>query len=101
VLSGNLIGAVAFDEALAHAGTGAIPPSTTKPSRKATIPHSLRTAVMERDRYRCQHCGGWEDLSIDHIVPEVVGGPTEFGNLQVLCRPCNSSKGTTTPLPEG
>lgn len=32
-------------------------------------------------------------LTVDHIIPLALGGLTEPGNLQVLCGPCNSSKG--------
>jgi hypothetical protein len=60
------------------------------------IPKKIRAAVMARDGGRCQECGTTEDLTIDHkIVPWSEGGSsTDPQNLQVLCRPCNSSKGT-------
>lgn len=63
--------------------------------QKAEIPHRLRKQVMERDAYRCKHCGDHHDLQIDHVYPESKGGPTTLENLQVLCRPCNSKKGVT------
>jgi len=61
--------------------------------KKKKIPAILRTAVFERDAYRCKHCGGWEKLCADHIIPESKGGPTTFENLQTLCSPCNLRKG--------
>lgn len=65
-----------------------------QPSRKKKrVPATIRTAVYERDQYRCVTCGTWIGLSIDHIIPESRGGPTEIDNLQTLCRPCNSRKG--------
>lgn len=69
------------------------PPVQPLPYKKAPIPPALRRAVFERDGYRCQHCGGWDTLGADHIVPESKGGPTTFDNLQTLCRSCNSRKG--------
>lgn len=57
------------------------------------IPATVRQAVYERDAYRCQHCGGWESLSVDHIHPVSLGGSNDPGNLQTLCRSCNSKKG--------
>lgn len=33
-------------------------------------------------------------LSIDHIHPERHGGTLDEDNLQTLCRPCNSRKGS-------
>lgn len=63
------------------------------PTPKASIPTDLRWAVWERDDFRCRHCGTRRRLSIDHIIPESQGGPTELDNLQTLCMPCNSRKG--------
>lgn len=34
-----------------------------------------------------------EHLSLDHIHPYSLGGEDTLGNLQTLCRPCNSRKG--------
>lgn len=61
--------------------------------RKKRIGNQLRTEVYERDGYACVKCGSRRQLSVDHIVPEIHGGPTEIGNLQTMCRPCNSKKG--------
>jgi hypothetical protein len=63
---------------------------------KTPIPHALRRQVLERDAYRCQHCGGWENLAVDHITPESKGGAATLENLQALCRSCNSKKGVRT-----
>lgn len=61
---------------------------------KKDIKGALRIAVLERDAYRCKHCGTHLNLTIDHIHPEVKGGKTELENLQTLCKSCNSKKGT-------
>lgn len=61
--------------------------------KKAVISQALRTAVFERDAYRCITCSGWNDLTCDHIVPESNGGQTALDNLQTMCRPCNLKKG--------
>ena len=63
---------------------------------KKKINADLRRQVFERDAYRCQHCGGWENLCADHVIPESRGGPATFENLQTLCRSCNSIKGART-----
>lgn len=60
---------------------------------KRPIPQRLRTAVFERDAYRCRRCGSHVGLCADHIIPECRGGPTALDNLQTLCRPCNTAKG--------
>lgn len=62
--------------------------------QKAKISRSLSKRVFERDAYRCVTCGSYLDLTCDHIIPESQGGPTVFENLQTMCRPCNSRKGT-------
>jgi 5-methylcytosine-specific restriction protein A len=41
----------------------------------------------------CTVCRSTEDLTGDHIVPHRAGGRDERGNVQVLCRGCNSRKG--------
>lgn len=47
-----------------------------------------------RDLYtECLRCGTAIDLTIDHVLPLSLGGTNTLGNYQVLCRPCNSSKG--------
>jgi hypothetical protein len=60
------------------------------------IPGDVRALVMERDGHKCRSCGAVEDLTIDHrVVPWSYGGSsTDPDNLQVLCRSCNSRKGT-------
>jgi hypothetical protein len=60
---------------------------------KLAISPRLRSAILERDGRNCRNCGATEDLTIDHIVPERLGGTQDPTNLQVLCRSCNSRKG--------
>ena len=52
----------------------------------------IREQIIRRDGC-CQMCGSDERLSVDHIVPRVLGGNDNPNNLQVLCSSCNSSKG--------
>ena len=44
----------------------------------------------------CCHRLSKRDLEVDHIVPKSKGGSDEYDNLQLLCRPCNSNKGSKT-----
>lgn len=47
---------------------------------------------MEGDGLCCVACGSTEDMTVDHIVPRVLGGNSEVSNLQPMCRSCNSTK---------
>lgn len=40
----------------------------------------------------CLRCGATGILSVDHVVPVSKGGTNDIGNLQPLCKPCNSTK---------
>ena len=61
---------------------------------KQRISEKLRQQVFERDGFCCVECGSKKRLSADHIIPERHGGETEIDNLQTLCKPCNSEKGS-------
>ena len=41
----------------------------------------------------CSNYFGAENLTIDHIQPISKGGDNTIQNIQLLCKPCNSSKG--------
>lgn len=40
----------------------------------------------------CAVCGSNKQITIDHIIPISRGGTHSIGNLQPLCKSCNSSK---------
>jgi hypothetical protein len=44
--------------------------------------------------YQCLCCGRKRRLSADHVVPLYLGGSDDISNIQPLCKPCNSAKGT-------
>lgn len=46
---------------------------------------------------RCFRCGSTDNLQIDHNIPHSHGGKLEAGNLVILCRKCNGSKGNIAP----
>jgi 5-methylcytosine-specific restriction endonuclease McrA len=52
--------------------------------------------LCERYGGRCLCCGGKLDLVADHVVPLSKGGMHSIGNIQPLCRACNSRKHTLT-----
>lgn len=60
--------------------------------------HRIRPLIFARDGYICRHCGATQPpLQIDHIIPLAWGGANDPSNLQVLCKPCNTTKGDRWP----
>ena len=63
---------------------------------RASIPLSLRFAVLMRDGFTCQYCGGTPQegyvLHADHRIPVAHGGETTEDNLVTSCSLCNLGK---------
>jgi len=70
-----------------------IRPPIPEPTVRIPVPDGLRFFVFRRDGYRCQECGSTDDLTLDHIYPQILGGAHTEDNLRALCRSCNSRKG--------
>lgn len=56
--------------------------------------HVLFAIVEKRDGRFCRNCKTTHGLSVDHIVALVNGGTNDPDNLQILCKSCNSRKGS-------
>ena len=55
----------------------------------------LRYEVLRRDNHTCRYCGASAPdvkLTVDHVVPQALGGSDEPANLVTACDPCNSGK---------
>jgi hypothetical protein len=63
--------------------------------RRQAIPVEMRRAVFSRDAGMCAECGSNFDIQYDHVIPVALGGATTVENMQILCAPCNQSKGAT------
>jgi hypothetical protein len=62
------------------------------------ISRSLRQRLVTEFRNQCAYCHTLTSITgarpvIDHIIPEVAGGLTAWGNLCVACHSCNEFKG--------
>ena len=59
-----------------------------------------RANIYQRDKYICQYCGikyTAEDLTFDHVIPQVQGGEATWENIVTACLSCNNKKGGRTP----
>jgi 5-methylcytosine-specific restriction endonuclease McrA len=61
-----------------------------KPNR-ATVPPSVRAAVLARDRHRCAApgCRSTHFLEVHHVTPRSAGGSNRAENLVTLCSRCH------------
>ena len=64
---------------------------------KSRIPDSIRAAIVAQFDSRCAYCQTQQHISgirltIDHIVPEALGGTTEKQKLCLACWDCNLYK---------
>lgn len=60
----------------------------------------LRFEVLRRDNHTCRYCGRSAPevrLTVDHVVPETLGGSDKPENLAAACSDCNSGKSATPP----
>lgn len=53
-------------------------------------------ALCNKYGNKCLCCSKKRKLTPDHVVPVSKGGSSNISNIQPLCGPCNSSKGTKT-----
>ena len=61
-----------------------------------SVINELRT--LQKNSCAICRCTFSELIEIDHILPIALGGTNERGNLQLLCRFCNRSKGAKHPV---
>lgn len=71
-------------------GSGYQPRIARPKLHRPAIPKHIRQIVLSAGR--CKLCGATASLAVDHIYPYSRGGTHEIGNLQCLCKSCNSKK---------
>ncbi len=49
----------------------------------------VRQQILQRDGWRCQHCGRPDQLQIHHLVRRSQMGPDTEDNLMTVCGDCH------------
>lgn len=53
-----------------------------------------KDSIKEKWKHKCAYCGeNSEELSLDHIIPQMKGGNDHITNVLCACVKCNRSKG--------
>jgi 5-methylcytosine-specific restriction endonuclease McrA len=58
--------------------------------------HIQKELVYLRDMFVCQYCAKQfprRRLTLDHVIPRVLGGRTRWDNVATSCSACNSNRG--------
>jgi len=67
---------------------------------KPCVSRFRKRILFNRDEWSCQYCSkklGWNNITVDHIVPKCRGGKTTWKNCVVCCKHCNKVKGAYLP----
>lgn len=68
------------------------------------VPRPDKEVLFRRDKHLCAYCGSQfkeDDLTRDHIIPQVAGGQDTWMNLVTACKSCNHHKADRTPKRAG
>jgi hypothetical protein len=58
----------------------------------------VRFEVLRRDKHTCRYCRSTSgQLTIDHVIPQSLGGTDDPSNLVAACRDCNAGKTSSSP----
>lgn len=62
------------------------------------ISKRLRFEILRRDGHRCYYCHTDElPLTVDHVIPQALGGSDDPTNLAAACGDCNGGKASIVP----
>lgn len=57
--------------------------------------------LLIRDNFKCAYCLtdlNLDNATIDHVIPQALGGETSFSNCVIACRSCNHEKACELPV---
>ena len=63
--------------------------------KKRTLIRYSKMNVFLRDSFKCQYCGvdvNKRTATLDHVLPQSLGGKSTWGNSTTACAHCNSTK---------
>jgi len=68
---------------------------------KKRVSAQQKLMITQRARGCCEYCFSQikfsnQSFSVEHIIPESLGGPTTLDNLALACQSCNNHKYTKT-----
>ncbi|HJB25856.1 MAG TPA: HNH endonuclease [Firmicutes bacterium] len=61
---------------------------------------TVKRYIFLREQGRCYYCGkrlNMKNATLDHYLPRSAGGPGQFYNLVLCCKPCNFYKQAEYP----
>lgn len=64
------------------------------------VSRRLRFEILRRDDHTCRYCGASAPdvkLTVDHVMPEALGGSDDPSNLVTACEACNGGKSSIAP----
>lgn len=56
-----------------------------------------RIRIFELDIFECVYCGGFDKLTLDHLIPRSRGGTNDPRNLVTACQRCNAARRDDLP----
>lgn len=58
--------------------------------RRKKLGRDLKEAFFRGHAYQCAFCPSTTLLTLDHIVPQILGGSSNICNLRAACQTCNT-----------
>jgi 5-methylcytosine-specific restriction endonuclease McrA len=66
-----------------------VPPKTRRIKLEPDAYDRLRLEILERDHWRCQHCGSRHNLQVHHQELRSHSGSDAEQNMMTLCAVCH------------